>query len=316
MDKSKSGLTFPKIVNQIPRVVFGLFFLFSGYTKLFPIESFELTFVHVGLFSWSQAPLIARIIIGLELFLGLAITFNLSIRKILISSLLLLLIFSIYLGYLLLTSGDDINCGCFGAEFSMSPSESLVKNAILILLNLFLLKKSNPLKNQWKWIFPLIAIVGLVGPFILNPIAGSSQNVHQKMEEQQLDLSKIPSPVQNGEEIDLTKGKKIIAFLSVDCNHCKHAAYKLQIAKEKYKIENIYFVFKGKYKEQKLQAFYHESNSNLPYSFYNDMHIFELTGGVFPTIVLLDNSRVVKAWSGGAFTPQEVGNLPLYLERE
>ena len=48
----------------------GLVFIYSGYTKLYPIEPFEFTFVDLGIAGWKSAPFIARFMIGLEFLIG------------------------------------------------------------------------------------------------------------------------------------------------------------------------------------------------------------------------------------------------------
>ncbi len=50
--------------------ILGLVFLYSGYTKLDPIEPFEYTFVDLGIGGWKLAPFIARFMIGLEFLIG------------------------------------------------------------------------------------------------------------------------------------------------------------------------------------------------------------------------------------------------------
>ena len=50
--------------------IMGLVFLYSGYTKLEPIEPFEYTFVDLGVANWRIAPFMARFMIGLEFLIG------------------------------------------------------------------------------------------------------------------------------------------------------------------------------------------------------------------------------------------------------
>ena len=58
----------------------GMVFLYSGYTKLYPIEPFELTFVDLGIGGWRLAPFIARFMIGLEFMIGLLLMLSLYIK--------------------------------------------------------------------------------------------------------------------------------------------------------------------------------------------------------------------------------------------
>ena len=63
---------FKRISGSILSLGLGLIFIYSGYTKLYPvIETFEFTFIDIGVANWYTAPLIARLLIGLEFFIGL-----------------------------------------------------------------------------------------------------------------------------------------------------------------------------------------------------------------------------------------------------
>ena len=117
-----------KYVLVILRVLFGLFFVFSGVIKLYPIETFELTFVDLGVVSWKVAPFLARILIAYEIMLGLLIVFNFSIKLVLKQALGLIVFFTIYLTLIMILKGDDGNCGCFGSYFYVTPSQSIIKN--------------------------------------------------------------------------------------------------------------------------------------------------------------------------------------------
>ena len=59
----------------------GAVFIFSGYTKLNPIEPFEFTFVDLGFINWKIAPFIARLMIGAEFLIGTLLILNLNLRK-------------------------------------------------------------------------------------------------------------------------------------------------------------------------------------------------------------------------------------------
>ncbi len=65
-----------KIAFFILSSIMGLVFLYSAYTKLYPIEPFEYTFVDLGIGGWKMAPFIARFMIGLEFFIGILLIFG------------------------------------------------------------------------------------------------------------------------------------------------------------------------------------------------------------------------------------------------
>lgn len=58
-------------VQTLLLFIFGVLFIVSGASKLFPVEFFELELVEKGVSSWNIAPFIARIAIAFEIALGL-----------------------------------------------------------------------------------------------------------------------------------------------------------------------------------------------------------------------------------------------------
>ena len=108
--------------------VMGLLFIYSGYAKLEPIEPFEFTFVDIGISGWRTAPFIARFMIGLEFFIGILLIFGLFIKRLTIKlTVISLLILCLYLIFVMINTGNNGNCGCFGNKISMTPLEALIK---------------------------------------------------------------------------------------------------------------------------------------------------------------------------------------------
>src|SRR6187402_3624166 len=81
------------------RVILGLLFIFSGVVKINPIEPFELKFVELGVANWALAPYFARIIVGIEFFLGAMLILNIKPKFTLYATLSLLIFFTAYLTY-------------------------------------------------------------------------------------------------------------------------------------------------------------------------------------------------------------------------
>ena len=300
------------------QILFGLFFIASGLLKLDPIETFELTFVDLGVSSWKLAPFLARTIIGYELVLGVLLVTNLSTKRVLKQSFGLLVFFTIYLLFLWVTKGDEGNCGCLGARFSLTPSESIMKNVLLLGVNILLFKRSLKFQLPYPQVFTLILVLaGLVLPYVLNPINFSQDNLYDVELPYAIDyLNEVPGPVINGDTVNMAKGEKIIAVLSLTCQHCKHAAYKLAIAARKYKLPPIYFIFKGAKSEKikagldkKKDAFFKESNSLFPFVYFHDDRIFKMAKGIFPTILHVKDTNVWHVWHGSSLTYDALENL-------
>jgi len=311
---------FRNILSCVLRFILGGIFIFSGLVKLYPIEPFELTFIDIGISTWQLSPFFARFIIAAEIFIGLLLVLNIKLKNFTLkAAFILLLIFSIYIIYLLILEGNDANCGCLGSILQLTPVESLIKNIVLLGILFLLMKKeltsklkikiTNPksqiLNPKSQWITAVILLVSCAIPFILNPVQlYQADNNLGKDLPYALKLGNIPNPILNNKSIDLSKGKKILAFLLVNCPHCKNAAYKLAIANKKYDLPEIYFIFRDN--ENDIADFMKESKSDFPYVLFNEKEFFKIINGIFPTIMYLEDSNVHKHWTGKTLTYSEI----------
>jgi hypothetical protein len=117
----------------ILRFLVAILFIFSAYTKLIPIEAFEKQLVDQGITNWCFAPILARCIIAVEFFLGIAFLQNHYFKKfILPATALMLVAFCIHLSYQIITQGNSGNCGCMGQVIPMTPLQALIKNIITL----------------------------------------------------------------------------------------------------------------------------------------------------------------------------------------
>lgn len=287
-----------KILFVFVSSLVGLVFIFSGYTKLFPVEIFEYSLVDTGFFSWTLAPILARLLIGLEFFIGIALLFNLNSRNMYRLVFGLLVFFCIYLGYDLVKNGNSGNCGCFGLAFIMSPLQAILKNVFLIALVLLLMRYY---PTGFTFRFKRFLIVGFALmtfalPFILNPVALSqSEHYSQAASGYELPLKILynspPNPVP---DVNLHKGKWIVAYLSLACPHCKVAAYKIHILKKKHPDWPFFLVLNGN--PESLEPFFSETQAEdiEHIRFSGPGKFLKMSGPLLPAIFLIDHS-IVKA---------------------
>jgi len=295
-----------KKASIILRILLGSLFLFSGIVKLYPIEPFELLFVDIGITSWSFSPVFARIIIGIEIFIGLLFIFQFRPKVTALTALAVLLFFTAYLIYIIITEGNDSNCGCLGQLLPMTPLQSIGKNAVLLIACSLLLWKGKAISFQWK---PLLVAIPLITafslPFILNPMNLTDYSASSN--EMVLDLKRLPEIKVENTVVNLKEGEKIVAFLALFCEHCKYAAQKLSVLNKKPQAPEIYLILYGE--EEKLSDFLNETKANFPYVLFNNPDFFTLTGGVFPSIFYLKDGQPIKRWTGKTFTYGEIENL-------
>jgi hypothetical protein len=286
-----------KIVPGILCILMGCVFIFSGFTKLNPIEPFEYTLVDLGFINWQFAPFIARFMIALEFFIGLLLVFHLHLRKVTYKlSIFTLIIFSAYLLLLISLTGNRGNCGCFGSYFEMTPLQALIKNMVMlaILLALYKYHRGWELDEKWKLIIILPFIAAFAAPFILNPVELNYTEAYLNKPENNF---KIPlDSLYNNAELnvpphELSKGKHILVFLSLTCPHCKIAATKLRIIHERAPEIPIYFVLNGD--KRNLKSFFEETHSeSIPHCMLSGRNFVYLAGTNLPVIYMINNSLI------------------------
>lgn len=287
-----------KILLTTLTSLLGLFFIFSGLVKLYPVEFFELTFVDIGVSSWFTAPFVARILISIEVILGLFLLFNFQLIKFTYKATLLLLgIFTIYLTVLLFAKGNNGNCNCLGSFFPLTPLESIIKNIVLILITLVLYRFHKGF--DWKFkkaIFMVFILLGLIIPYALNPVdLGYSAQFDEEKVNYKLDLDLIYNDAKTIKPSeDVRKGKWIISFMSLTCQHCRIGAYKFHILKKRNPKLPIYLFLNGE--EKNLAPFFEETNTNdIPHSLFLGANNFmKLSGPFLPAIYFVNNSIVEK----------------------
>jgi uncharacterized membrane protein YphA (DoxX/SURF4 family) len=286
-----------KIILVLLSVLMGAVFLLSGYTKIYPIEPFEFTFVDIGIVGWQLTPFVARILIGLEFLIGILLVLNLNLKKIAYKlGIFTLVIFSIYLILLIAFSGNQGNCGCFGETIKMTPLQALIKNAVMLVV-FYILNKYHEgwsFKGKWRGIALLVYVVALAYPFILNPVQlDYSESYLNKPEGNYY----IPlDTLYNNARINippktLSQGKQILVFASLTCPHCRTAAKKIHIINKKNPEIPFYFILNGD--EITMKEFFEDTKTeNIPHCMLGGRNFIYLAGTSLPRIYLINNSTV------------------------
>jgi len=150
-------------INWIIRILIFIVFILSAVSKMFPIWQFEKQLVDLNLFTWCQAPYVARFIIALELAIGIAFLQKHYVKRLVIPiTILLLTAFCIHLSMQMVEFGPmNGNCGCFGQLIPMTPLEAFIKNAITIALLIYLYRNSAEYENR-KLLYPVLIFIGSV----------------------------------------------------------------------------------------------------------------------------------------------------------
>ena len=289
-----------QIILFILSSLLGLVFLYSAYTKLYPIEPFELTFVDIGLSNWRLAPFMARFMIGLEFFIGFLLILGLYIKRFTIPLTMFSLVgFSIYLALVIASTGNNGNCGCFGNAIAMTPLQALIKNAVMLMVSIIILKFYDGFNfgKLSKWLFGCLIITSFALPHILNYVDMDFSSAYLVKKENQFPLQ-LDSLYKDAKKHiapkTLSKGKKVISFMSLTCPHCRIAAKKLKLIKEKNPAIPMYLVLNGD--DKNIKPFFEETKAdNIDYCILNGRNFVYLAGVRLPVIYLVNNS-VVENW--------------------
>lgn len=301
----KAKPDFALIVSIALSVLLGAVFLYSGYTKLYPIEPFEYTFVDLGVASWNTAPFVARLLVGLEFACGGLLILHFRLRRLtipLVAS--LLVVFCIYLTGILLTKGNSGNCGCFGEYLPMTPLQAIIKNVGLLLMCGLIYAMTRPAEWRYiKYVAILLCLTALVLPYILNPVnLEDSRNFQPQAVNYKAPLHLLyetRNPKNSMPPIEVRQGKFVIAFLSLTCPHCKIAAQKIHVLHKQNPAIPFYLVLNGKRElyEPYLKTYGLE---DIPHElFFGVDEYVKMAGGNLPQILWVNNSIVEK--KGGYF---------------
>ncbi len=280
------------------RVLLGISFLISAIAKLISIDQFEIYIFGFRIFGLSLSYFIARIIIAVELALGILLIFNLHSKAIYFASFLILALFSLFLIGLVIVDNKE-SCHCFGELVDMNPWQSLLKNIVLLII----LRLSAGLKSfriPWKPLWYTIVIAGSIATvFILSPPDNwrydqysRSTTVSEKALEDAFSQGLLPS--------DLLEGEKVVCFLSTSCEYCSMAAQKIAILRSKSNFSNgeLTVVFVQGHIEQDPIVFL--DNSGLDYQrylFLDANPFIRITGGTMPLTIVLDEGEIKEKYS-------------------
>lgn len=147
-----------RISASVLKILAGMVFIISALSKFVTIDSFEVYVYSFGLFPLSLCFLVARLVIVFELILGAALISHRHHRFTVVATLLFLICFVAFLTYAQLIGRTD-SCHCFGDLLPFNPLQSILKNAVLILLLLFVYKYCD---HQWSpswWLTLLIYLL-------------------------------------------------------------------------------------------------------------------------------------------------------------
>lgn len=327
------------------RVIIAGLFLVSAYGKIYPdpsayatISMFEIKQLYPLGFSTELAKIFSRSLIGVEFGLGLLLLFPFDLKKWVIPALSAMLgVFVIHLTIQIFTSGNEGNCGCFGALLPMTPLEAIMKNLLSIGLLGLLWKRYDAQLPQRSNIWFLTTIISLcmLLMFILVPTykaasqttapvptpssidtlqnagANDPQNEtgNTKITLVGKDTSKVqpkeqgPKMKKSGYEkhfANINQGKKLLCFFAPSCDHCRATAKQLTALKNSTPgFPEMQILFMDEAAEE-IPDFFKFAGASYNYKVLDIIEFWNVLGNNrdVPGVAYLWNGNLVKLYHG------------------
>ena len=109
----------------------GSVFIIAAILKLISIDEFEIYIYSFNILSFLLTTFVSRIIIAAEFALGLLLIINKNCKFVRRVTLIVLAAFTLFLIYVAIFRQDG-NCHCFGELIELTPTQSIIKNLVMI----------------------------------------------------------------------------------------------------------------------------------------------------------------------------------------
>ncbi len=279
------------IVALVLRVLLAAVFMVSAVAKLFAIDDFELYIFSYGFFSLNVSYLVARLCIAAEFLVGLFLALGWWARWVQLLTLLMLILFSLFLCYAALVGRTD-SCQCFGRMADLSPAQSLLKNAVLIGITLVYAKLSRYSRRS------SVSRIILTAVFVVSAVVAVfcisvPDNWMFGPEEGRFNrglLEESMAPEGALAEHHLAEGRQLVAFVTPGCPYCRMTREKLASIASRNHLDTM--------------RFHYFEPQDLP-----DALFLEITFGQRPLVLLLDNGTPVATYHYRNISEKEISRF-------
>ena len=270
------------------RLLMAAVFVVSALAKLFAIDHFEIYIFSYGILPLNLCFLLARLCIGVELAVALFLLTGWYPRLTRTVTVMLLLAFTLFLCYAALAGRSD-SCQCFGKMVEMSPWQSILKNAILLVLVLLSYRYGTTARLPRLWMPLTLTVVLFVLPFVISvpdnwAFGPSRENFNREAFSEALEFRRSdPQIVEPSEPY-------LLAFVTRGCPYCRMAREKLSTIASRHDIDSSRIV----YVEPK----------DLP----GDLFV-QVTYGSRPLLLLLDSDSVLATYHFRNIDERQISDL-------
>lgn len=290
------------------RLIIGVFFILSAYSKLEVMGPFEIYIFRSSFLSFDTAIIVARIMVAAELVIGIGIMFKWGYKAIWNFAFIFTLLLT---GFLVkqVAFDNESNCFCLGEFIEMSPVESFFKNVVLIALLLLVRNDKKSLDFRFKSIIvSLVFATAFVVPFILSPPDIFIKGQFNPAEHNQQALDEA---ISNGEiSGKFTQGRKLLSFYSMSCKYCKMSSERISamVDKEGVNRDQVNIIFGGM--SGNPIEFFEETHSHIfGYSRLHRDRFLSITKGKMPLTLLIEDGKVISEMNYKTIDEKEIGNF-------
>lgn len=279
------------IVALVLRVLLAAVFMVSAVAKLFAIDDFELYIFSYGFFSLNVSYLVARLCIAAEFLVGLFLALGWWARWVQLLTLLMLILFSLFLCYAALVGRTD-SCQCFGRMADLSPAQSLLKNAVLIGITLVYAKLSRYSRRSSvsRIILTVVFVVSAVVAVFCISVPDNWMFGPEEGRFNRGLLEESMAPEGALAEHHLAEGRQLVAFVTPGCPYCRMTREKLASIASRNHLDTM--------------RFHYFEPQDLP-----DALFLEITFGQRPLVLLLDNGTPVATYHYRNISEKEISRF-------
>lgn len=290
-----SNLGSSKVLQNTIRLLLGVFFISTAVLKLLSIDNFEIYIYSFGLFSYTWTTFLSRLLIFIELLIGISLILKICFKQIWWLTLLMMVGFTLFLAYAAIFR-DDSNCHCFGSLIELDPMQSIVKNIIALALLFVIRKEQNhdykPVLK--KWLVGLSIAVPVVISFVLLPMDVIYNRFYS--DNDNVNTTAFYEILNDSTFVDLQHGRYLINYALAGCKYCRIGAEKLTLMVEKHQIphDRVKFIVGGS--DEAISKFI-ELTGTSDYEHWKipAPQFMAITYGKFPLYVIIEDGKIVKA---------------------
>ncbi len=283
------------ITKTTIRLLLGVFFIGTAVLKLLSIDNFEVYIYSFGIVNFVTTTVLSRLLIFIELIIGISLILKIFYKKIWWLTVLMMAGFTIFLIYAAIFRNDS-NCHCFGSLIEMNPSQSIIKNIIVLILILIIKneKSHNYRPVLKKWLVAGTLVVSLVVSFVLFPIDIIYNKIYS--EKENVNTVAFYESLSDSTYVDLQHGRYLINYALAGCKYCKIGAEKATMMLDRHGIVHDKLKFFVGGSDEAISRFLEiTGTSDYEHWKISAQQFMAITYGKFPLFVFIEDGKVVKA---------------------